>query len=193
MESLRREETKLRAAIAGYERRVENAPRREQEIKEMSREYDTAKERYLSLLKRYEEARLNESMEKRQQGEQFRILEPAVVPERPAAPNRLQLLLGGWLVAIVLAAGAVLAAERLDTSFHSADDLRAFTRVPVLVSIPSIVTREDVWRGRRRACVAVVLAAFCLLLVAGTSYVAARSGEPQVRMLAGKGSSEAKP
>lgn len=193
MESLGREEKKLRAAIAEYERRVENAPRREQELKAMSREYDTDKERYLSLLKRYEEARLNESMEKRQQGEQFRILEPAVVPDRPAAPNRLQLLLGGWIVAIVLAAGAILAAERLDTSFHSADDLRAFTRVPVLVSIPSIVTQEDIRRGRRRACVAAVLAAFCLLLVAGTSYVAARSGEPLVRMLAGKVSSEVKP
>jgi len=193
LETLHREQKRLLATIAAYERRVENAPQREQEIKEMSREYDAAKERYLTLSKQYEAARLNESMEKGQEGEQFRVLEPAVVPDQPAAPNRLQLLLAGWVGAMVLAAGAILVAEHLDTSFHSTDDLVAFTRVPVLASIPTIATSGDVARGWRRAFTAVVFAAVGLLLVAGMSYVVARSGEPLVLMLSGKGSPEVKP
>ena len=68
------EDQRLRSAVAGYQSRVENTPKREQEFQDVSRDYDSTREAHQSLAKRYEEAQLAESMEQRQKGEQFRIL-----------------------------------------------------------------------------------------------------------------------
>ena len=79
--ALRAEERRLREDFTTYQRRVENTPLREQEFQELSRDYETTGELYRTLLKRYEEAQLAETLEQRQKGEQFRILEMATSAE----------------------------------------------------------------------------------------------------------------
>src|SRR5207302_8459774 len=93
---------------------------------------------YNSLLTRFGEAQVAESMEIDRGGERFRILEPAEAPTDPSAPNRVRLLMMGFILALVAAFVAVLAVEQFDTSFHSVDELRGFTSIPVLASIPHI-------------------------------------------------------
>src|SRR5439155_747770 len=82
--------------------------------------------------------------------EQFRIIEPALISEKPTAPNRGQLLVLGILLALALAVGGVVAAEHLDTSFHTCEDLRLHSRVPVLASIPRVATPPDRQERPRR-------------------------------------------
>ncbi len=135
---LKQEETAIRATIGSFEQRLEGAPEREQEFALITRDRQAAKDLYDSLLKRYDEAQLSASMETDRQGERFRILEPALPPEGPSAPNRLRLILMGLLLAIAAAVSVVLTAEQFDASFHGVDELREFTSVPVLVSIPPI-------------------------------------------------------
>lgn len=142
----------------------------------LSSDYATAKERYLSLVKWYEEARLNENMEQGQQGIQFAILDPAIVPDQPASPNRFRILFGGLAISIGMAIGAMVLAERLDTSFHAVDDLRGFTRVPVLASIPRIATAKGRLQRRTSLFLGATLAVLGLLLVVGMSYLIARWG-----------------
>src|SRR4029453_8098754 len=152
LKALKSEEQRLRAGLASYQTRVENVPRREQEFKELSRDYESTRELYSSLMKRYEDAQLAESMEQRQKGEQFRVLDAAVANDKPAAPKRLLLFVMTLAGSVGLAVAAVLLAEKLDTSFHDVDELRAFSNVPVLVSIPKIATKTDLarraWRMR---------------------------------------------
>ena len=179
---LKEEETSLRAQIQGVEARLQSMPARQQEFTMVARDRQSAKDLYDSLLKRYEEAQIAESMETDRQGERFRILEAAVAPEGPSAPHRPYLLVLGVLAAIGLAAAAVIAAEPFDTSFHSLDDLRAFTAVPVLATIPLI----SLGRGRQLAR-AVVVSASILLMIGLTAYAAAylaRGNEDIVRLLA---------
>jgi uncharacterized protein involved in exopolysaccharide biosynthesis len=149
LRALKAEEDSLRRDITMYQRRVEHAPQREQELHQLSRDYETTKELYYSLVKRYQDAELAESMEQRQGGggEVFRILDPAIAPRHPAAPNRPRLLLLGLMAALAVAGGAAVLADRLDTSFHSVDELRAFTQIPVLASIPRVLPPAE---GRRR-------------------------------------------
>src|SRR5262249_53202004 len=147
LKTLKEEERRLRAAIAANEQRVANAPRREQELQELSRDYLTTQQLHKSLTSRYEEAQLAEDMEQRQKGEQSRVLDPAVPPPEPAAPQRLRLLAMALALSVGLALGLVLVAEQIDTSFYTLDELRAFTPAPVLVSIPRLVTETD--RRRR--------------------------------------------
>ena len=181
---LKTEEGRLRTEIAAYQTRVENIPRREQEFRELSRDYDSTRELYGSLLKRHEEAQLAESMEQRQKGEQFRILDPAVPNPQPAAPNRFRLLVMTLAASLGLAVAAVLVAEQIDTSFHEVDELRAFSNVPVLVSIPRIVTRTDVHRKRWRMRLAASAALVSLVVIASLVYFAAKGNERLVLLLA---------
>jgi len=184
---LKGEEKHLRASIAAYQARVDNVPRREQEFKEFSRDYESTRELYQSLLKRYGEAQIAESMEQRQKGEQFRILDPAVPAREPVA-RRVRFILMGVMLSLGLAAGAVVLAEQLDTSFHSVDDLRSFSRFPVLVSIPKIVAEVDVDRRRLRFRLAALAATAGLIALVGTSYFVAHGNEQLVWLLS-RGSS----
>jgi protein tyrosine kinase modulator len=171
--SLQAEFKTLHAALARYQTRVENVPRTEQEYQRLARDYDATKEQYRSLLMRQGEAEVAESMEQRQKGEQFRIIESAMVSEKPTAPNRGQLLLIGILLSVALAAGVVLAAEQLDTSFHTSADLCLHSRVPMLVSIPRVATAQDREERRRRVVLTTAAAALGLALIVGASYLAA--------------------
>jgi uncharacterized protein involved in exopolysaccharide biosynthesis len=181
---LKSEEGRLRDGIAAYQGRVENLPRREQEFIELSRDYDSTRELYQTLMKRYEEAQLAESMEQRQKGEQFRVIEPALPDPRPAAPNRVRLLLMAVAVSLGLAVGGVVLAEHIDTSFHSVDELRAFSPAPVLVSIPRIVTQAGLRRARWRMRFAASAALIGLVMIVGVAYVVAHENERLVSFLA---------
>jgi polysaccharide chain length determinant protein (PEP-CTERM system associated) len=188
---LKDEEKRLRDGIATYQKRVEQVPKREQEFIELSRDYESTRELYRSLLKRHDEAQIAESMEQRQKGEQFRVLDPAIPNPQPAAPARLKLLLAALLGSLGIATVAVMGAERIDASFHTADDLRAFSAaVPVLVSIPWIMTRSYKTRRRWRMRVAASAALVVLTVVFTAGYFVAHGNERLVALLArGRGSS----
>ena len=183
--TLKREEERLRRTIAAYEQRIDVAPQRQQEFEALSRDYNTTKELYDSLLKRYEESLVAASMEHGQTGEQFRILDAALPPRDPAAPNRLWLSLMTLILSAGVAVGAMAVAEQLDTSFHSVESLREFTRVPVLARIPRIVTRRDMFRKVVTVGVAVVLLTAGLAASAAVSYYVAHEYEQMVFILSG--------
>jgi succinoglycan biosynthesis transport protein ExoP len=183
------EERRLRDSIASYQAKVEKVPRREQELREIARDYESTSALYQSLLKRYEEAQLAESLEQRQKGEQFRVLDPAVPEPKPAGPQRAKLLLAALVGAIGLAVGSVALVEHVDTSFHSIDDLRAFSPVPVLVSIPLIVTRTDLRRRQWRMRLAASASFVGLVVIVSIAYFAASGSERLVSLLVRGGGS----
>ena len=188
MRSLKAEEAKLRNQIAAYQGRIETAPRTEQEIQQLTRDYQTTKELYESLLKKDEEARLQGRMEQQQMGEQFRILDPAVPPRVPVGPPRSRLYLLALAVSLAFAAGVVAVAEQADTSFHSVDDLREFSRVPVLASIPQIVTRADRRRRLLRFALGAAAALLMLVMIGGGSWYFAHDNEGLASLLSRGGS-----
>jgi len=181
--ALRAEEQRLRANIATYVGRLQNAPKLEQELTEVTRDYDSTRELYGSLLKRYEEALLAESMEQRHKGEQFRILDPAVPAEEPIAPNRIRLGILAVVLSLGLAAGAVVLAERIRPAFHSVDALRVFSNVPVLLSIPAISTGRDLLRRQRQARLAAVAVVLAMAVLVGSSYFIAHGNEYLVSLM----------
>jgi protein tyrosine kinase modulator len=179
---LRAEESHLRASIAAYQQRIEKIPEREQEYKELARDYETTRDVYQSLLKRHGDAQIAESMEQRQKSEQFRIIEAAAVPTRPTA-GPLKLLLIVFVVAIDLAAAAVIVAEKLDGSFHTIEQVRGRTSFPVLVSIPRIVTEADAARQRIRFRLATMATSIGLVALVAVSYFLAHGNEQLVGLL----------
>jgi polysaccharide chain length determinant protein (PEP-CTERM system associated) len=181
--SLKEQEKLLRQMIGGYEARAENAPKRQQELQDLLRDYETTKEHYQTLLKRYEDARLAATLEESQNVEQFRVLDPAIPPTRPAAPDRMRLVIMGLIAAIAFAFGVVLAAERLDTTFHTLEDLRNFTNAPTLATIRPIITAGDRRRQRRRVALIAVAAVVFVMLVGTGTYRYSAGNEQLVRMM----------
>jgi len=99
--------------IAVYQRRLENTPKREQELALITRDYDTTRELHKNLLAKRGEAAMASELEQRQQGETFRVIEPARLPDRPTGPNRFRLLLVGLALALGASGVAVVLAEQI--------------------------------------------------------------------------------
>jgi succinoglycan biosynthesis transport protein ExoP len=184
LKSLKEEEGSLRGLIAGHEARVDHTPTRQPELQTPSNDYDAVNERYQALLKRSEEARLAENLERGQNTEQFRILDPAIPPLHPAAPNRIWLLVMGIVAALALGFAAIVAAEKLDTTFHSVDELQAFTNLPTLARIRVIPTNGRVRRARLRFALVTAAAIVVMAAVIAGSYYVAGNNEQMVRMTA---------
>jgi polysaccharide biosynthesis transport protein len=176
--ALRSEERRLREDFGTYQRRVENTPLREQEFQELSRDYETTSELYRTLLKRYEEAQLAETLEERQKGEQFRILEAAIPPSAPSAPNRSSLLLLGGVLSMGLGMGVALLAEWLDGSLHEVDDLRGVTNIPVVGRIPRLVSAGDMARRHRRLMAWAGAMVVMVTLTTAAAYATAKGHVP---------------
>ena len=181
VDRLKKDEFTLRQTITNVERRLEAVPEREQEFARLTRDQQAAKDLYDSLLKKFDEAQLGENLETDRHGEQFRVLEEALPPSQPVAPNRPRLIILGLILAVAAGVGAVLTAEQFDASFHDVEALRSFTKVPVLASIPRISPGHP-----RRALRAALMTAslFAVIAMSATlSIHAARGNEEIVRML----------
>ena len=173
----------LNRQIAVYQRRMENTPKREQELALITRDYETTRELFRSLLGKRGEADIAADLEQRHKGESFRIIEPAALPDRPAGPNRLRLLLLGTALAAGAGVLAVVIAEQVDTSYRTVEEIRAAAPVPVLSTIPRIVTESDRARSMQHRRLATAAAAVGLLLVVGSSFAVARNNYALVGLL----------
>ena len=120
-----------------YEARVEVAPAREQELMLLNRDYGNLKENYRSLLDKKLNARLSENLEKRQKGEQFRILDPANLPQHPETPDRLKIMLLALALGCGLGVGGVVALESFQPVFRQSDEVESVLQLRVLASIPN--------------------------------------------------------
>jgi uncharacterized protein involved in exopolysaccharide biosynthesis len=164
------DEKRLRAMLGEYQKRIEAAPKRASELTELTRDYETFQKSYQSLLAKKEDSSVSANLERRQIGEQFKILDPARMPERPSSPNRPRLhslgVLGGVCVGLALA-GLV---EYLDKRLKSEADVRAALNLMVLATIPVL---EGAIKPRRWRTVAISVGVL-LVGFAGAAAVAWR-------------------
>ena len=174
-------EKDLRERIGVLQARFDSTPGVQEGYLQLQRDYSSAKENYDVASRRLDEARLSESIETGHQGENFRILDSAVPPEGPSAPDRLRLVLMGLLLALAAMAAAIVVAEQLDRSFHSVDEVREFTAVPVLATIPQIGSSPR--RGWARAAFNTASAVAAVALVATLSAYLAHGNDTLVRLL----------
>jgi polysaccharide chain length determinant protein (PEP-CTERM system associated) len=152
VKNLRERRDELALQIARFQARVEGAPRVEQDIVTLTRDFNKLNENYLALLNKKLDAQLATKLEQRWQGDRFRILDPASLPENPFFPNRLLFLLFGISAGLALGVGVALAADLLDQSFRSVRDLEDALPFPVLAAVPLIapLRGSDVSRKTRR-------------------------------------------
>jgi len=135
---LKKEDDRTRVMIAAYQARIENTPIRELTLSAMIREFNNLNESYQVLLKKSAEAQQAENLERRQKGEQFRIIDPARVPEKPFKPDIFKVLLIGLALGLGSGLGMTFLREQMDRSFRDAEDLETTLGLKVLANIPII-------------------------------------------------------
>ena len=135
---LKEEEAKVKSQIGVYRERIENTPMRELAMAQMTRDYENTKELYQSLLKKREEAQQAENLERRQKGEQFKVIDPARTPGMPFKPDVRKILLFGLLLGMGSGFGLAFFREQMDRSFRDAEDLEATLGLKVIANIPKI-------------------------------------------------------
>jgi polysaccharide chain length determinant protein (PEP-CTERM system associated) len=151
----------LQRQIADVQRRIDATPTRDTEMIAITRDYETLKAIYTSLFQRSEDAKVAANLERRQIGEQFKIIDPARMPERPVSPNRPQLYLGGLFGGLLVGVALVGLLEYRDSSFRTDTDIVSVLALPVLATIPAILSRDDrayLRRKRLYLCAAAGLA-----------------------------------
>jgi len=152
------EEKRLRDALSGYQARIAAVPSRETELVELTRDYETLRQVYTNLLGKSENARAAANLERRQIGEQFRMLDPARLPERPISPNRLQINAVGATAGLVCGLALVFLLEYRDRTLRTASDVAGVFGLQVLAVVPRMAGAEDrryQWRRRGVAGLAV--------------------------------------
>jgi polysaccharide chain length determinant protein (PEP-CTERM system associated) len=139
----------IRSQISVLQARVDSTPVRALELAKISRGYDITLKKYQDLLAKSLESELAENMEKKQKGEQFQILDPANFPVKPARPNRLMIILMGLGAGLAGGIGLAIFWDNLDSSFRRAEEISAYVNVPLLATLPALVTRGSVLEQRR--------------------------------------------
>ncbi len=150
IESLSEDIASIKRQVLYYQRLVEDTPRREQELQALKRDYDEIRDTYRSLLERKLEADIAVNMEKKQKGEQFVIIDPAVVPEMPVEPDLKKLFAMVLVAAIGVGGGLVFLREYMDGSFRRPKDVETFLNVPLLAEVPVLTRTTDNRKKRLR-------------------------------------------
>jgi polysaccharide chain length determinant protein (PEP-CTERM system associated) len=160
------EEKRLRDSLARYQAQIAVVPTRETELVELTRDYETLRLVYTNLLAKSENARVAANLERRQIGEQFRMLDPARLPERPISPNRAQIDAFGAVGGLVVGLGLIALLEYRDRSLRTEEDVLGAFRLPVLALVPKMVGQsERRRRWRRRSYVGIGLMGLAVFVV----------------------------
>ena len=146
-------EQKLRAVIATYQAKVDAAPSRESELVELTRDYSTIQNIYTSLLAKREDSKLSANVERQQIGEQFKILDPARVPEKPFSPNRMRIIAMGAALGLGLGLALIGFLEYRDSTFKTEDDIQRVLKLPVLALVPMMASDKELKAQRHRRMV----------------------------------------
>jgi polysaccharide chain length determinant protein (PEP-CTERM system associated) len=150
----KRDQAAIQAQLHTYQERVAASPEIEEEYKAITRDNQTAQNFYDSLLAKMNDSKMATDLEKRQQGESFKVMDEPNLPESPTFPKRPVFVGGGLGAGLALGLLIIAALEYMDTAVRSERDIWAFTKLPTLGVIgfngeQEPVTTKRRWFGRK--------------------------------------------
>ena len=166
------EQKQIESHIAEYQRRLNLTPVREQQLADLLRGYDLSKQHYDDLLNKKTQSELATSLERHQQGQRFRIIDPPSLPTKPSDPNRVKISLVGLAAGIAFGLALAFFVENRDHSVRDEQGLRRIFAFPLMLGVPMLLSKVE---ERRRSRAAVLEwfggATLCLLIGATEFYV----------------------
>jgi uncharacterized protein involved in exopolysaccharide biosynthesis len=161
--------TDLKSRLAAYQGRLSIQPGVEQQLADLTRDYDQSKANYDDLLKKRDQSEMATNMEQLQQGERFTMLDPPSYPSTPDFPNHLRFCgigVGAGLVLGFLIAGTF---EFLDDRLYREKEIKALLSIPVISEVPAIVTAQDEHKTKMSLVLGWTTAAVVITVIAAGS------------------------
>jgi uncharacterized protein involved in exopolysaccharide biosynthesis len=153
---------RLEQQIEVYQTRLNATPDREQQASAVTRDYDQSRTYYETLLSKKLQSEMATNLEKRRQGEQFRMIDPPNLPARPYWPNRLVFSVGGLALGLALGVGIAVLMNFLRPRIYEAGELVELLGEGYVLALPAFATEQELVKARRRriweTAAAVVLA-----------------------------------
>src|SRR5580698_9374562 len=128
----KRDQAEIQSQLRTYQDRVAASPAVEEDYKAITRDNQTAQAFYDDLLNKLNQSKMATDLEKRQQGEQFRVMDEPNLPESPSSPKRSVFVTAGLAAGLALGLFIVGLLEYLDTAVRNERDIWAFTKLPTL-------------------------------------------------------------
>lgn len=166
LSALRAHANRALAQVQDYARRLASTPVVEREYAQLARNYELAQESFREVQAKLTEADLAQSLVAEQQGERFTLIRDPGIPSKPAIPNRLGIILLGFVLGTALGFGAAMLAEMSDPTVRGASDLQLLTGHTMIAAVPALLNSSE--RRAQRLRFAVVVGAFsAAILVVG--------------------------
>jgi protein tyrosine kinase modulator len=150
IKDLKDTEARLTATIADLQARTERTPQVEQGLLQMQRDYDNALAKYREIKSKELEAQVSQNLEEEQKAERLTMLERPIAPDRPTKPDRIKILLLGFVLSMAGGMGTGVLAEGLDQNIRGRRTLERLLGEPLLGTVPLILTDDEMRQRRRR-------------------------------------------
>jgi polysaccharide biosynthesis transport protein len=167
---------KIENDIDSYQQRLNLAPAREQELASITRDHEQSRLNYESLLAKKNQSAMATNLEKRQQGEQFRMIDPPSLPQKPYFPNRLFFSLGGLALGVALGIAILLAMEFVSPRVYGELELQTILPTPLLITIPPMLTPVESRRKGMYRAVEVATATLITVAIPAVTFFIYRKG-----------------
>jgi polysaccharide chain length determinant protein (PEP-CTERM system associated) len=138
---LTKRQSQIQDQIRTLQGRLQASPVVEQQLKEMTRSYQTASEIYNDLLKKRENSAMATDLEHEQQGENFKVLDAPSLPTSPSFPKKIIFVGGGLAAGFALSLGILYLLAISDKAMYSERDVELCLKLPVLTNVPSFDVR----------------------------------------------------
>ena len=135
IQAKRQEQAKIQSSISMYQSRIQSSPLVEEQYKQITRDNQTAQAFYDDLLGKMNQSKMATDLEKREQGEQFHVMDEPNLPDAPFSPKRPVFALGGFVGGLALGLLIIAGLEYKDTSLRTETDIWVFTHLPTLATI----------------------------------------------------------
>ena len=150
IERLSKDERQIKGDISQYQQRLNLTPVREQQLSAILRDYNLLKQNYADLLSKEQQSQLAMSLEKQQEGQHFRLVDPPSLPTVPSSPQRMRMSLGGVGAGVLLGLALALLLDTRDHSLRTEKEIGRYFALPLVLGIPVIElpfeARRRVWK-----------------------------------------------
>jgi len=168
LKTLREESEKILVQTKTYQGWIDTTPIREAEWVALTRDYNELRKYYDTLLAQSLTAAAAESIEMRQKGSQFKMIDPAYLPEKPMHGNFVKFIMIALGAGLASGLGIALGLDIMDTSFKTVQGLESFLNIPVTCALPLIVLEAERKQGKRKNIIwYCIFTAWLLLLITG--------------------------
>jgi polysaccharide biosynthesis transport protein len=169
--------------MAKFNQRLQNMPAVEQEMLAITRTNNELTKQHSDLKTKLEQAKLAGSLESRQKGAQFEIIDRANYPLEPSTPGKPVILLIGFAISLAAGVAVAMVISVFDQRICTHQELERAMEVPVLVEIPSMITPSDIRIARRKMLMQTVVGIFCACVYCGGLYYLYWKQSAVVRLL----------